>query len=127
MIGPPYRRLIGSLPAELGRVAGYHAGWWDGEGRARARAGKSVRPALVLASARAAGADRGVWTRRWFRLRWRWTMLWLPSSPVETADMTTRAQLATRQRLTASAASRRAGDSRNEPNRLRHRARLPLP
>lgn len=60
MIGPSYRRAIGSLPAELGRVARYHAGWWDDEGRARARAGKAVRPALVLASARAAGADRGV-------------------------------------------------------------------
>ncbi|MFQ6330968.1 polyprenyl synthetase family protein [Nocardia sp. CWNU-33] len=42
-----------TLPAELKHVVGYHVGWWDAEGRPDLDTGKAVRPALVLASARA--------------------------------------------------------------------------
>jgi geranylgeranyl diphosphate synthase, type I len=41
-------------------VAGYHAGWWDADGRPAGGAGKAVRPALTLACARGAGGPEGV-------------------------------------------------------------------
>ncbi|WTU05919.1 polyprenyl synthetase family protein (plasmid) [Kitasatospora sp. NBC_00070] len=54
---PVHRAAVDRLPSALRLVAGYHAGWWDAEGRPSPRRGKAVRPALVLACARAvAGA-----------------------------------------------------------------------
>jgi geranylgeranyl diphosphate synthase, type I len=50
---PVQRALVDELPARLRRVAGYHAGWWDTDGRPTRPADKGLRPALVLASAAA--------------------------------------------------------------------------
>jgi len=55
VIEPAHRAVIDTLPAEVRRVAGYHSGWWEADGRGRAATGKSIRPAFALASARAAG------------------------------------------------------------------------
>jgi len=65
-ISPAYRAAIDTLPADVRRVAGYHIGWWDADGRPSNAAGKAVRPALLLACARAAGGnevahDRATW------------------------------------------------------------------
>ncbi|MEU9184171.1 polyprenyl synthetase family protein [Streptomyces sp. NPDC048484] len=51
------RDWVNRLPDEMARVAGYHLGWLDARGEpVHARhAGKSVRPALVYACARAVG------------------------------------------------------------------------
>jgi geranylgeranyl diphosphate synthase type I len=57
LAGPAHRAIIDGLPAGIRHVAGYHVGWWDAEGRPCAWAGKSLRPALVFACARAAGGD----------------------------------------------------------------------
>jgi geranylgeranyl diphosphate synthase, type I len=56
---PAYRAAVDELPGELRRIAGYHAGWWEADGRSRTPAGKAVRPALVLACATAAGGAIG--------------------------------------------------------------------
>ncbi|GAA4928902.1 geranylgeranyl diphosphate synthase type I [Nonomuraea thailandensis] len=50
---PVLRTLIDGLPGRLRRVAGYHMGWWDTEGRPAGHSGKCLRPALVLACAQA--------------------------------------------------------------------------
>ncbi|WP_369198956.1 polyprenyl synthetase family protein [Streptomyces djakartensis] len=55
-IHPTLRAAIERLPSTFCRIAGYHFGWWDGDGVSDGSAnagGKSLRPALVLASARA--------------------------------------------------------------------------
>nr|CEL13473.1 Octaprenyl diphosphate synthase / Dimethylallyltransferase / (2E,6E)-farnesyl diphosphate synthase / Geranylgeranyl pyrophosphate synthetase [Kibdelosporangium sp. MJ126-NF4]CTQ99160.1 Octaprenyl diphosphate synthase (EC 2.5.1.90) / Dimethylallyltransferase (EC 2.5.1.1) / (2E,6E)-farnesyl diphosphate synthase (EC 2.5.1.10) / Geranylgeranyl pyrophosphate synthetase (EC 2.5.1.29) [Kibdelosporangium sp. MJ126-NF4] len=57
LVEPAYRAAVGRLPVELARVAGYHAGWWDTDGCPSTGMGKAVRPALVVACARACGAD----------------------------------------------------------------------
>jgi geranylgeranyl diphosphate synthase type I len=58
IVEPAHRSAVDALPAALRHVAGYHAGWWDADGRPAGSAGKAVRPALTLACARAAsGAD----------------------------------------------------------------------
>ncbi|MEV7595863.1 polyprenyl synthetase family protein [Kitasatospora sp. NPDC089797] len=54
-ITPALHGIVGELPETVRRVAGYHIGWWDAEGRPTADSGKAVRPALTLACARAAG------------------------------------------------------------------------
>ena len=52
------RAACDGLAPEIGAVVGYHLGWLDADGRpAELRGGKSVRGALALCSARAAGAD----------------------------------------------------------------------
>ncbi|MGX1805446.1 polyprenyl synthetase family protein [Nocardia sp. NPDC055321] len=54
---PILRGAVDNLPAELRLMAGYHLGWWDAEGiPAATDSGKGLRPALVLAAARALGA-----------------------------------------------------------------------
>jgi len=58
LAGPAHRAAIDTLPAEIRRIAGYHAGWWDEDGRPHGSEGKAIRPALVLACARAIGGDR---------------------------------------------------------------------
>ncbi|QFG20770.1 polyprenyl synthetase family protein [Actinomadura sp. WMMB 499] len=51
------RAAVGRLDPRTYRVAAYHLGWADAEGHPRAApAGKALRPALALLSARAAGA-----------------------------------------------------------------------
>ncbi|MCP2341361.1 polyprenyl synthetase family protein [Actinomadura rupiterrae] len=54
VVEPAYRRAVGLLPSPVDRVAGYHAGWWDADGRASDAGGKAIRPALVFAAADAA-------------------------------------------------------------------------
>ncbi|MGI5131300.1 polyprenyl synthetase family protein [Pseudonocardia sp. CA-107938] len=50
------RAAVDTLPAPARTVAGYHRGWLDEHGApADAPAGKSIRPAFVLAAARATG------------------------------------------------------------------------
>ncbi|MBW5481605.1 family 2 encapsulin nanocompartment cargo protein polyprenyl transferase [Streptomyces bambusae] len=53
-VNPQLRRTLESLPGVLGRVAMYHFGWVNADGTpAAGQAGKAIRPALVLAAARA--------------------------------------------------------------------------
>lgn len=54
-VEPLLRRKIDSLPVTVRRRAVHHFGWEDPEGGT----GKAVRPALVLATARALDADTG--------------------------------------------------------------------
>ncbi|NMH98705.1 family 2 encapsulin nanocompartment cargo protein polyprenyl transferase [Pseudonocardia acidicola] len=57
---PALREAVGCLPASMRRIAGYHLGWWEADGTAiRGEGGKSIRAALVLLSAEAAGGDAG--------------------------------------------------------------------
>ncbi|GAB2812207.1 polyprenyl synthetase family protein [Lentzea nigeriaca] len=53
LIEPVHRATIDELGPALRRVAGYHIGWWDAEGRPSPPGGKALRPALTLACARA--------------------------------------------------------------------------
>jgi geranylgeranyl diphosphate synthase type I len=58
LVDPALRAAVDTLPSSMRRVAGYHLGWWDEHGAATpTSAGKSVRPALVLLSAAAAGGS----------------------------------------------------------------------
>ncbi|MFG2990011.1 family 2 encapsulin nanocompartment cargo protein polyprenyl transferase [Streptomyces sp. NPDC048257] len=53
-VDPQLRRAVESLPGSMRRVAMYHFGWEDEDGKpAAGGAGKAIRPALVLASAQA--------------------------------------------------------------------------
>ncbi|GAB0106412.1 hypothetical protein JMUB6875_53960 [Nocardia sp. JMUB6875] len=55
---PLMRVAVDTLPEELRVMAGYHLGWCTADGSATAdRAGKGLRPALVLAAAVAAGGQ----------------------------------------------------------------------
>ncbi|MFI9581492.1 family 2 encapsulin nanocompartment cargo protein polyprenyl transferase [Streptomyces sp. NPDC052236] len=57
-VSPQLRATIQSLPASVRRVAMYHFGWEHADGTpATGAAGKAIRPALVLAAARALGGD----------------------------------------------------------------------
>ena len=56
-VEPVLRAAVATLPSAMGRIAAYHLGWADAAGDpAHADPGKAIRPALVLASARAHGA-----------------------------------------------------------------------
>ncbi|MEO3975827.1 family 2 encapsulin nanocompartment cargo protein polyprenyl transferase [Streptomyces sp. CAU 1734] len=56
VVDPPLRAAIESLPGPLRRVTMYHFGWQRADGSASDEAaGKAIRPALVLAAARALG------------------------------------------------------------------------
>lgn len=57
LVEPVHRAAIDRLPAPVRHLVGYHVGWWDALGRSGSHSGKSVRPALVLAAARAVGAE----------------------------------------------------------------------
>ncbi|WP_440103616.1 polyprenyl synthetase family protein [Streptosporangium sp. H16] len=57
LVEPAHRAAVDRLPQEIRHVAGYHVGWWDADGRPCDSGGKSVRPALVLASAWAVGGE----------------------------------------------------------------------
>ncbi|MFB7464447.1 family 2 encapsulin nanocompartment cargo protein polyprenyl transferase [Streptomyces sp. NPDC056224] len=53
-VDPELRRTVESLPGSMRRVAMYHFGWEHADGTpAAGNAGKAIRPALVLAAARA--------------------------------------------------------------------------
>lgn len=59
-VNPELRRTVESLPGSMRRVAMYHFGWEDEEGRPTdGGTGKAIRPALVLASAQALGGPFG--------------------------------------------------------------------
>ncbi|WP_026413054.1 polyprenyl synthetase family protein [Actinomadura oligospora] len=57
LVEPGYRGAVDLLPSPVRRVIGYHAGWWDVDGRAADGGGKAIRPALVLAAASALGTE----------------------------------------------------------------------
>lgn len=56
LVDPAMRAAIARLDPASQRVAEYHLGWVDADGRPTTSGGKAVRPALALLSARAAGA-----------------------------------------------------------------------
>jgi geranylgeranyl diphosphate synthase, type I len=56
-VEPALRALLDRLDPANRLVAGYQLGYWDADGSPAAAAGKGVRPALALLSARAAGAE----------------------------------------------------------------------
>ncbi|MFE8936480.1 family 2 encapsulin nanocompartment cargo protein polyprenyl transferase [Streptomyces sp. NPDC007872] len=57
-VQPQLRSTVETLPGSIRRVAMYHFGWEHADGTpAAGQAGKAVRPALVLAAARALGAE----------------------------------------------------------------------
>jgi len=64
LVGPAVAAAVDRLSADVRTVAAYHLGLTEADGRPAGRpgAGKALRPALALLSARAAGAapDRGV-------------------------------------------------------------------
>ncbi|WP_392672475.1 family 2 encapsulin nanocompartment cargo protein polyprenyl transferase [Streptomyces sp. LN785] len=58
LVDPQLRAAVESLPGSIRRVAMYHFGWEHADGTtATGQAGKAIRPALVLAAARAVGGD----------------------------------------------------------------------
>jgi geranylgeranyl diphosphate synthase type I len=58
LVDPALRTAAGRLPEAMRRIAAYHFGWQDAEGRPAAEdGGKALRPALVLLCAEAAGGD----------------------------------------------------------------------
>ncbi|MET9916518.1 family 2 encapsulin nanocompartment cargo protein polyprenyl transferase [Streptomyces sp. NPDC059605] len=58
LVDPRLRAAVDSLPGSIRRVAAYHFGWEEADGSpSSGRAGKAIRPALVLAAARALGGD----------------------------------------------------------------------
>lgn len=60
MVNPPMRAAIDRLPPSMRRIAGYHVGWWDEQGRhTETGQGKVIRPALVLLAAEAIGGRAG--------------------------------------------------------------------
>jgi geranylgeranyl diphosphate synthase type I len=62
LVEPVLREAVGRLDPLIARVAAYHLGWCDADGRPAQAGGKSLRPALAILSARAAGGrpPRGV-------------------------------------------------------------------
>jgi geranylgeranyl diphosphate synthase, type I len=60
VVDPVLREAVASLPASMRRIAEYHFGWRDEDGReAAGGSGKAIRPALTLLSAEAVGAPPG--------------------------------------------------------------------
>ncbi|WP_307867818.1 family 2 encapsulin nanocompartment cargo protein polyprenyl transferase [Umezawaea beigongshangensis] len=58
VVVPALRAAVDQLPASMRDIAAYHLGWRDAQGRVdSADGGKTLRPALVLLAARAAGGD----------------------------------------------------------------------
>lgn len=53
LTGPAYRAAAEVLPDSLRRMVGYHAGWWDAQGKPVAMEGKAIRPAFAIACAKA--------------------------------------------------------------------------
>ncbi|HEY8472428.1 MAG TPA: polyprenyl synthetase family protein [Natronosporangium sp.] len=58
LVDPALREAVHRLPSSVRRVAGYHFGWWDADGRATAAdGGKGFRPALAFLAAEAVGGS----------------------------------------------------------------------
>jgi geranylgeranyl diphosphate synthase type I len=56
LLTPALRAAVNALPPSMRRIAGYHFGWWDDQGRPTAQdAGKALRPTLTLLAAAAVG------------------------------------------------------------------------
>jgi len=56
LVEPALRDAVNSLAPSMRRIAGYHLGWWDADGRViDETGGKSIRPALTLLCAEAVG------------------------------------------------------------------------
>ncbi|WP_433526987.1 polyprenyl synthetase family protein [Nocardia pseudovaccinii] len=53
LVEPAYRSSLDRIAPPIRMIVGYHAGWLDATGRPSKQVGKSIRPALVLASAKA--------------------------------------------------------------------------
>ncbi len=66
-VDPELRRAVESLPGSMRRIALYHFGWQHADGTPAAadaeKAGKAIRPALVLAAAGALGGHRATAVR----------------------------------------------------------------
>jgi geranylgeranyl diphosphate synthase type I len=61
VVEPALRAAVDTLPSVVGRVAGYHFGWWDEHGYPeQANGGKAIRSTLVLLSAQAVGGAPAV-------------------------------------------------------------------
>ncbi|MEV5834573.1 polyprenyl synthetase family protein [Nocardia sp. NPDC052112] len=56
LVEPAYRSSLDRIAPPIRMIVGYHAGWLDATGRPSKQVGKSVRSALVLASAKAVAA-----------------------------------------------------------------------
>ncbi|MGY4102891.1 polyprenyl synthetase family protein [Nocardia sp. R16R-3T] len=56
LVEPAYRSSLDRIAPPIRMIVGYHAGWLDATGRPSKKVGKSIRPALVLASAKAVAA-----------------------------------------------------------------------
>ncbi|MEV4236685.1 MULTISPECIES: polyprenyl synthetase family protein [unclassified Nocardia] len=56
LVEPAYRSSLDRIAPPIRMIVGYHAGWLDATGRPSKQVGKSIRPALVLASAKAVAA-----------------------------------------------------------------------
>ncbi|MGH3711265.1 MAG: polyprenyl synthetase family protein [Pseudonocardiaceae bacterium] len=58
LVDPARRAVVDRLPASLGRICGYHVGWWDEHGHLiPGDAGKVNPPALVLLAAQGVGGS----------------------------------------------------------------------
>ncbi len=57
LVEPVLREAVTRLDPRTARVAAYHLGWADPQGRPVAAGGKALRPALAILSARAAGGS----------------------------------------------------------------------
>jgi len=56
LVGGPLRRALDRLDPDTRHLCGYHLGFWDADANPTDGAGKGLRPALALLSARATGA-----------------------------------------------------------------------
>ena len=66
IVGPAMAAAVARLSPEVRRVSAYHLGMTDAEGNPRNDgAGKALRPALALLSARAARAASLIWATIW--------------------------------------------------------------
>jgi geranylgeranyl diphosphate synthase type I len=58
LVEPALKAAVGTLPASMRRIAGYHFGWLDRHGTAaNAANGKTIRPTLVLLSSAVVGGS----------------------------------------------------------------------
>jgi geranylgeranyl diphosphate synthase type I len=58
LVEPALKAAVGTLPASMRRIAGYHLGWWDRHGTVvKASNGKAIRPTLVLLSSAVVGGS----------------------------------------------------------------------
>ncbi len=58
LVEPAYRSSLDRIAPPIRMIVGYHADWLDATGQPSKQVGKSIRPALVLASAKAVAATK---------------------------------------------------------------------